>query len=572
MTELSKSKNVHLQNATKEKLEKFDRIRGKEVKPGEFWDLVVITAVDEDQRAAYELQIREKCIRKELPIGICYHVFADPPGYKIGNGGSTLHSLQLLSDKYGEKLSRFRVILIHAGGFSQRLPNASALGKIFTALPLGEPLYQMLELKLAMYVDFPLHMKPGVLVTCADDIELYSVSDSIVFDKPGFTALAHPSPLSIGTTHGVFVLQLAEDSQIRDMEYRTCFRFLHKPSIERMRKSSAVCKKADEDFVYTDSTYYVDYGSVLTLLNLFREIRPLKCEIDAYGDFLQGLGPGATVEYTNDTANVTKMENSLVEIRKKIFYCLKGTPLNVILLNESKFYHLGTTEEYLFHFTVDPCLKAELGVLPAAFSICQLEASEKCTACVMHSVLHPSASVSAGAVVEYSRLEANVTVGTRAIVSGCWIATELSVPSETFMHSLSVALDGKTVFVTVAFSVHDDLKKSVSSPTDINKLKLFGVALEECVCRWGLCAEDVRFSGNGSGSNLWNCCLFPVCEDMKSSFATTLEMVWAARGNGKMTVPKKTRLMSLKDILQKKDLEQMLDFRKGLYEEILATK
>ncbi len=57
---------------------------GKEVNSDEFWDLVVITAVDEDQRSAYEIQITEKLERKELPLGINYHVFADPPGCKIG--------------------------------------------------------------------------------------------------------------------------------------------------------------------------------------------------------------------------------------------------------------------------------------------------------------------------------------------------------------------------------------------------------------------------------------------------------------------------------------------------------
>lgn len=459
---------------------------------------------------------------------------------------------------------------MHAGGFSQRLPNASALGKIFTALPLGDPLYQMLELKLAMYVDFPSQMKPGVLVTCSDDIELYSVSESIVFDKPGFTALAHPSPLSIGTTHGVFVLKPAERSQMHDMEYRTCVQFLHKPSIERMHKCGAVCKKADMDFVYTDSTYYVDYGTMLILLNLFRDISPLRCEIDAYGDFLQGLGPGATVDYTNNTANVTKKEGSLVQVREKIFYCLKGTPLNVILLNESKFYHLGTTEEYQFHFTVDPCLRAELGLQPAAFSICELDKNEKMTACVMHSVLHPSASVSVGSVVEYSRLEAEVTVGTKAIVSGCWIGAELSVPSEIFIHSLSATLNHKAVFVTVAFSIRDDLKKNVSRPADTNKLELFGASLEECVSHWGLCSEDVRFSGEGGVCSLWNCCLFPVCDDMKNSFATTLKMVWALHGNEKFSLPRNTKLLSLQEILQNKDLEQMMLFRKRLFEEIVA--
>lgn len=57
---------------------------GREVLPGEFWDVVVLTAVDVDQREAYELQISEKVGRKELPLGIHYKVFSDPPGSKIG--------------------------------------------------------------------------------------------------------------------------------------------------------------------------------------------------------------------------------------------------------------------------------------------------------------------------------------------------------------------------------------------------------------------------------------------------------------------------------------------------------
>lgn len=46
--------------------------------------MVVVTAVDEHQRKAYELQISEKVDRKELPAGVHYKVFSDPPGPKIG--------------------------------------------------------------------------------------------------------------------------------------------------------------------------------------------------------------------------------------------------------------------------------------------------------------------------------------------------------------------------------------------------------------------------------------------------------------------------------------------------------
>ncbi|XP_071764710.2 fucose-1-phosphate guanylyltransferase [Centroberyx gerrardi] len=573
-----------LQIATREKLRKFNSLRGKEVQPGEFWDLVIVTAVDESQRDAYELQITEKVDRKELPLGVHYIVFSDPPGAKIGNGGSTLYALQRLNDIYGKTLGSFRVILIHAGGWSQRLPNASALGKIFTALPLGDPLYQMLELKLAMYVDFPSQMKPGVLVTCADDIEIYSVAEdeSVRFNKPGFTALAHPSPLSTGTTHGVFVLEPHEKSGSSEMEDISCLHFLHKPSINKMRDSGAVCKRhdgcfslTDTEFVYTDSTYYVDYATAMSLLDLLKEVGPLECEIDAYGDFLQALGPKATIAYTNNTANVTKEESTLVEIRRKIFNHLRGTPLNVVLLNNSQFYHIGTTSEYLHHLTEDAELRSELGLLSSAFSVYPNQPPEGAAAavcCVMYSVLDPSCSVAPRSVVEYCRLEAGVTVGNGSILSGCWVGSSLSVPDRVFMHSLCVNHRDRTGFVTVVFGIDDNLKHGVEAPAYIEGLKLFGVSLAECLPRWELGNEVLRFSGEASSCSLWNACLFPVCADQQSSFSKSLEMLQAVLGGSTLSLPKDTKLMSMHESLQCKNLEEMLKFRKGLYNDIMQRR
>ncbi len=462
------------------------------------------------------------------------------------------------------------------------MPNASALGKIFTAMPLGDPLYQMLELKLAMYVDFPSQMQPGVLVTCADDIELYSIAeDEIVrFDRPGFTALAHPSPLSIGTTHGVFVLDSYDGSTHSEMENISCLHFLHKPSIDEMRRSGAVCKRqsgcfslSDTEFVYTDSTYYVDFDTAKSLLNLLKELGPLDCEIDAYGDFLQALGPKATIDYTSNTANVTKEESSLVEIRQKIFHLLKGTPLNVILLNNSKFYHIGTTSEYLFHLTEDVMLRSELGLLSSAFSVNLSENSVGSSGCcVMSSVLGPSCSVGAGSVVEYSRFEAGVSVGRGSIVSSCRVSAGLSVPDGVFMHSLCVNHKNQPRFVTVAFGIKDDLKRSVKTPAYMEELKLFGLSLAECLSKWGLKNEALSFSGDASSCSLWMACLFPVCSDPQSSFSMSLEMLQAVLSGSTFTLPKDVKLMSMHEALQCKNLEGMLKFRKGLIEEITQKK
>uniref|UniRef100_A0A8C6UP52 Fucose-1-phosphate guanylyltransferase n=1 Tax=Neogobius melanostomus TaxID=47308 RepID=A0A8C6UP52_9GOBI len=549
-----------LKISSHQKLLKFDDLRGREVRPGEFWDVVVVTAVDESQKDAYELQINEKIQRKELPLGIDYKVVSDPPGFKIGNGGSTLYTLQLLSDTYGKVLSKLRVILIHAGGLSQRLPSASALGKIFTALPLGNPLYQMLELKLAMYVDFPSHMRPGVLVTCADDIELYSIAENqcITFDKPAFTALAHPSPLSIGTTHGVFTT--------------SCLRFLHKPSVDKMRDTGAVCKSDQgSEFVYTDSTYYFDFETSQTLLNLLKEVGSLDCEIDAYGDFLQALGPEASVDYTSNTSNVTKEEGNLVAVRKKIFHLLRGTPLNVILLNISKFYHIGTTSELLFHLTQDTALRNELGLLSSAFSLHDTEDyKDTPSCCVMYSIVDPTCSLGKGSVIEYSRLEKGVSVGQGSIVSSCWIGSGLSVPDSVFMHSLCIDQKRNTGYVTIAFGIEDNLKRSVENTADIQTLQLFGSSLPHCLSHWGIRSEGLKFSGDVSCCSLWNACLFPICSDQKTSFSMSLEMLKAVLSDATKTLTKDVQLMSMQQALQAKNLKEMLKFRAALYDEITA--
>lgn len=129
--------SLNIRRSTAGKFKAFESIRGREVDIA-FWDIVVITALDESQRNAYEIQLRSKLARKELPLGVKYHVFYDPPGPKIGNGGSFLVTIGDLLKIYDEEeLMNSKIIMLPAGGYSQRLPNASVLGKAFTALPFG---------------------------------------------------------------------------------------------------------------------------------------------------------------------------------------------------------------------------------------------------------------------------------------------------------------------------------------------------------------------------------------------------------------------------------------------------
>ncbi|XP_047581473.1 fucose-1-phosphate guanylyltransferase isoform X2 [Lutra lutra] len=110
---------VTLREATQRKLRRFSELRGKPVTAGEFWDIVAITAADEKQELAYKQQLSEKLKKKELPLGVQYHVFVDPAGVKIGNGGSTLCALRCLEKIYGNKWNSFTILLIHSAPFLQ---------------------------------------------------------------------------------------------------------------------------------------------------------------------------------------------------------------------------------------------------------------------------------------------------------------------------------------------------------------------------------------------------------------------------------------------------------------------
>ena len=129
--------SIDLRKATEDKVSKFNLIRGKE-STTPFWDIIVLSALDAAQKNLYEIQLKEKLARTELPLSPTYHVFHDPVGVKVGNGGGVISVIEDLQKIYNEDLKSKKVLILLSGGYSQRLPSASLLGKVFTALPLGK--------------------------------------------------------------------------------------------------------------------------------------------------------------------------------------------------------------------------------------------------------------------------------------------------------------------------------------------------------------------------------------------------------------------------------------------------
>ena len=562
---------------TRETYKKFSDIRGKtkDEIAFRFWDVVVLTASDNDQKLAYEMQIAGKLRRREIPRGVDYLVFADPPGPKIGCGGATMRAVSQLTDIYAERLDSLYILLINAGGQSQRLASASALGKIFTALPIGCPPWQVLELKLAAYLPLLAKMSPGYLHVASDTIEVFDLGDDPEFSnwnfaRPGLTALAHPSSFHIGSTHGVFVFH-GNLNQCRVTEFRTCVEVLQKPTVETMRSKGATVTQAtsSEEIVYTDSLYYFDHSFARRLLDFYRSESPLKCEIDGYGDYMQPLGENATPDFTSVTRNVSSVNEHLVPTRLKLYHHLKGSPFNVVVMNASQFFHLGTMREYLHNFCADENLRRYTGIQQTTF--CDLDSNSFIShGCCIHSVFKTSAIIGCSTVVEYCRFNGPVIVGDNCIISHCTSASSaVIIPSNVFLHTVPVKRSNAPEYVTLVFHIDDNVKSKAhrlpsADVSAATQLKFLGKPLSETVV--DSVAETKLFAADGFGEvncSLWYARLFAP----KSSMDAALEAALCLVNGGKIDfgLEESSKLLSASEAIQKKDISCMLDNVQQLY-------
>jgi len=170
------------------------------------WDYLIVTAANDRQAAAYEFQIETR--RRTGLFRDARHVLvlADAGGRRIGSGGSTLQCLHEVLRRetaleedtrdFGEAdtiLSRFRILIVHAGGDSRRLPAYSPCGKIFVPLP-GDPAGEITPTIFDRLVPsfFSMQAGPaekGQIVVASGDALLLFDSAEIDFSKEGITAL-----------------------------------------------------------------------------------------------------------------------------------------------------------------------------------------------------------------------------------------------------------------------------------------------------------------------------------------------------------------------------------------------
>src|SRR5271166_1103969 len=243
-------------------------------KPSESWDYLILTAANGDQAAAYEAQIRMRRETGQLTQVRDTVVVADPEGRRVGSGGSTLQCLlEVLrrETKAGQSITDFaaaekvlrslRILIVHAGGDSRRLPAYSPCGKIFIPLPGGnQPQigFTLFDRLVPAFLALPAGTPgAGQVVVAAGDALIRFDPAAVHFGGPGITALGALASPQEAARHGVLCPNA--DGSVR--------LYLQKPDVRAQGEAGAIGR--DGRSVLDIGIMSFDAGAAATLLRAF---------------------------------------------------------------------------------------------------------------------------------------------------------------------------------------------------------------------------------------------------------------------------------------------------------------
>ena len=192
------------------------------------WDYIILTASNEHQAEGFRLQLESR--KAYIPDRTRTAVIPDEGGVRVGSGGATLSVLKWLKENGGYEGKR--ILVIHSGGDSKRVPQYSALGKLFSPvphrLPDGRSSTLFDEFIITMSA-VPGRMREGMLLLSGDVLLLFN---ALLIDWSGSDAavISFKEPVETGKNHGVYLR--GENGYVRQ--------FLHKQSVEKLRSAGAV--------------------------------------------------------------------------------------------------------------------------------------------------------------------------------------------------------------------------------------------------------------------------------------------------------------------------------------------
>ena len=457
------------------------------------WDYVILTASNEQQSEEFRKQIEER--KKLLPTGTKFVAISDRGGKRVGSGGATLEVLKYLYEQE-ESFEGLRVLVIHSGGDSKRVPQYSALGKLFSPvpheLPNGRNSTLFDEFMISMS-SVPSRIREGMVLLSGDVLLLFNPLQ-IDYNNIGAAAISFKEDVETGKNHGVYL-------NGADGNVKCC---LQKKSVEVLREVGAVnesdCVDIDTGaLIFSTDMMNSLYSLIETEEDYDRHVNE-KTRLSLYADFLYPLAEDSTLEAFYQEKPEGEFCEELTEARKRVWDVLRPYRMKLLRLAPAKFIHFGTTREILELMSggVDEYKDLGWGRLIGS-------SIRNHNAAGYNSVLSTKASVGADCYLEVSYVHGNSKVGAHCVLSYIDIQDRI-IPDNVVLHGLKQR-DGK--FIVRIFGVNDNPKQNLLFGRDLDELeKKFGIKLWE----------------NQTGHTLWSANLYEEADTIQEAVDASLEL------------------------------------------------
>ena len=327
------------------------------------WDYLIVTASNDAQAQAYQSQLQLRQAQGLLANFKESFVVGDPQGRRIGSGGSTACCIADILNRqlHGQSkakpvlaaqiLKQVRVLIIHAGGDSRRLPVYGPCGKIFVPIPgkdsnKVDTLFDRL-LESFQSLPVPPAGRGQIVVASGDALLLFNPAEAS-FDKAGVTALGCYEPIEASSKHGVFCPDANGTVRL----------YLQKPKPEVQVRLGAVNSRNESILDVGVMSFDAEAAAALAqscgieyIQDRFdwkpemRE-RVFDLGVDLYREICCALGSQATAEHLIAQAKAAGSKWDDAGLRR-FFAVLHPIPMHIQVLSHCQFLHFGTTRQLL---------------------------------------------------------------------------------------------------------------------------------------------------------------------------------------------------------------------------------
>lgn len=434
-----------------------------------------------------------------MPAGTKFVAIPDRGGKRVGSGGATLEVLKYLHEQE-EDFEGLRVLVIHSGGDSKRVPQYSALGKLFSPVPYKLPngrnstLFDEFMISMS---SVPSRIREGMVLLSGDVLLLFNPLQ-IDYNNVGAAAISFKENVETGKNHGVYLN--GENGNVK-----CC---LQKKSVEVLREVGAVneldCVDIDTGaLIFSTDMMRSLYSLIATEEDYDRHVNE-KTRLSLYADILYPLAEDSTLEDFYQEKPEGEFCEELTEARERVWKVLRPYRMKLLRLSPAKFIHFGTTREILALMSGGVNEYSDLGWSRLVGS------SIRNNAAGYNSVLSSKASVGSDCYLEVSYVHGNSKIGDRCVLSYIDIQDRI-IPDGIVLHGLKQR-DGR--FIVRIFGVNDNPKENL----------LFGRDLDELERNF-----DVKFWEN-QPHTLWSANLYAEADTIQEAVDASLELYAAVTG------------------------------------------